>query len=121
MLDPRITVVLIERKTRKTAFLERVVVTAGVDGVEIAAADAGELARSERYRHTFDLVGMMAVTRPEEVADTVENLLADGGYFSAIRGGGSGAPPEKLGRLRLQKKTQPTSHGRVVIYQKPRS
>lgn len=111
-------VVLIERKQRKTVYLERVAVKAGVENVRVEASDLGAIARRESYRHAFDLAVMMAVTRPGELAPDLGALLKDGGFFCTIRSGAEPEPPTQIGDSLIMLASQVTPDGRFVIYKK---
>ncbi|UCH83893.1 MAG: class I SAM-dependent methyltransferase [Candidatus Latescibacterota bacterium] len=116
MLQPKLDIVLIERKTRKTAFLERVVRKTGATGVKIAAMDLGEAARTDRYQHAFELAVMMAVAPPERHADDIERLLAKGGLFCSIRREGDRSPPQRIGTSLVQCAADSTTTGRFVLF-----
>jgi len=116
MLTPELDLVLVERKERKVAFLERVIARAGFAGVTAVAADLREFALYESHEHAFDLAVMMAVANPEDVAAPIERLLRVPGYFCAVRGRDQEMPDERLGRS-LQEMTRCVTHeGRFVLY-----
>lgn len=118
LLVPRLEVVLVERKTRKTVFLERVIARAGLAGVEILAVDVREIARQGGHRGSFDLAVMMAVADPRTLSDEIETLLADGGHLCAVRGRHQSPPDKTLGRRLTLGTTFETPHGKVVLYEK---
>jgi 16S rRNA (guanine(527)-N(7))-methyltransferase RsmG len=118
ILERGLQVVLVERKQRKTAYLERAAVKTGVDNVRVEAADLGEIARRDSYRHAFDLAVMMAVTRPGELAPDLATLLKDGGFFCTIRSGAEPEPPTQVGESLKVLASLVTPDGRFVIYEK---
>jgi 16S rRNA G527 N7-methylase RsmG len=117
-LEPGLRITLIERKIRKTAFLERIVVRAVMQNVRVEGLDLSHIARAERYRHAFDLTVMMAVTHPDDVARDIDDLLTDGGFFCTIRSAAESAPPARVGDCLALLATQVTSDGCLAVYQK---
>jgi 16S rRNA G527 N7-methylase RsmG len=117
MLNPDLHLVLVERKERKVAFLERVIARAGLPDVMAVAADLREFALYESHERSFDLAVMMAVTDPREAAASVERLLRVPGYFCAVRGREQELPGGSLG-LRFQEiARRDTPEGRFVLYE----
>lgn len=117
MLSPTREFLLIERKERKVAFLERVIARAGLSGVTVVAADVRDAVRREDLRHANDLAVMMAVADPAEMAVFIERLLREPGYFCTSRLRDEGRPEERLGRrLRLLAQSD-TGDGRFLVYE----
>ena len=116
MLAPELDLVLVERKERKVAFLERVIARAGFAGVTAVAADLREFALYESHEHAFDLAVMMAVANPEEVAAPIERLLRVPGYFCAVRGRDQEIPDKRLGRSLQEMTRRGTAEGRFLLY-----
>jgi 16S rRNA (guanine527-N7)-methyltransferase len=117
MLSPSREFLLIERKARKVAFLERVIVLTSLENVSAVAADVREVARREAYGGRFDLAVMAAVTAPSEVAASVERLLRTPGYFCTVRGRDQEIPEEHLGRRLALLARSDTPTGRFVVYE----
>lgn len=116
MLLPSREFLLVERKDRKVAFLERVIARTGLTDVSALAADLREVARRESCRARFDLAAMAAVAAPEDVAASVERLLAAPGYFCAVRGRDQSPPEERLGKGLALLARSDTPRGRFVVY-----
>ncbi len=118
LLVPSLDIVLLERKARKTAFLERVVTRIGFDGITVVTADVRDAARRERFQESFDLAVMVAVTEPETLSDEINTLLADHGCFCTVRGRGQRRSGETLGGCLARRASLDTAHGRFLFYQK---
>jgi 16S rRNA (guanine527-N7)-methyltransferase len=117
MLSPSREFLLIERKERKVAFLDRVIARTSLAGVSALAADLREVARRESYQQRFDVAVMAAVAAPSDVAASIERLLRSPGYFCTVRGRSDEWPGERLGgRLALIAR-QDTLGGRFVLYE----
>jgi 16S rRNA (guanine527-N7)-methyltransferase len=118
MLDPGLFVELVERKERKVAFLERVIVRTGLACVTATAADLRELARRGDRSRSFDLAVMMAVADPKDLAGHVERLLKTPGFFCVVRGRGQDDPGERLDRTGLHRVSAlDTPGGRFLLYE----
>lgn len=72
---PRVPVVLIERSTRKCAFLQHAVIELELRNVDVVAGDARHYAAPE----AFDTVTIRAVAPPSKAWDLVRHLLEPGG------------------------------------------
>ena len=118
LLVPSLDIVLLERKARKTAFLERVVARTGFDGITVVTADIRDAVRRERFRQSFDLAVMVAVAEPETLSGEITTLLADHGDFCTVRGRGQRHSGETLGGCLAQRASLDTAHGRFLLYQK---
>lgn len=116
MLAPSREFLLVERKERKVAFLERVIARAGLEKIAALAADVRELARRESSAASFDLAAMAAVAPPSEVAAAVERLLRSPGYLCTLRGREQEAPEERLGHTLQLLSRLDTPVGRYVLY-----
>ncbi len=99
LLVPELDMVLIERKSRRAFFLERVARRFRLDNVETLEADLRDVARRTSCRGKFDLVTMMAVAPPEDLIRPIEDLLKVGGYLSTIRPSTETTSPETLGSV----------------------
>ena len=78
---PEWNLVLIERREKKAAFLERVVQRLSLANIDVIAADARDASRLPHLEHSFDLVATMAVGGPARTAPQIEDLLATNGLF----------------------------------------
>ena len=116
MISPELDLVLVERKEKKVAFLERVIARAGLANVTPVAADLREFALYERHGHAFDLAVMMAVTTPEDITEPIERILRVPGYFCAVRGRNQEIPAESLGRCLQEIARGDTHEGRFLLY-----
>ena len=116
MLARELDVVLVERRERKVAFLERVIARLSLEGVSAVAADLSEFARYQRHEHTFDLAVMMAVTNPEEIAEPVERLLRAPGYFCVVRGRDQETAKEPLGGRFRELARSESYEGRFLLF-----
>ncbi len=116
MLAPELDIVLVERRERKIAFLERVIARTGAANISAIAADLSEFARCESHEHAFDLAVMMAVAAPEDVAEPIERILRVPGYFCVVRGREQESPQGRLGRSLQEIARSDTSEGRFLLY-----
>jgi len=118
MLDPSLSVELLERKDRKVAFLERVVARTANARVEATAEDLRDFARRTDRKASFDLAVMIAVADPADLAASVEPLLRAAGFFCVVRGRERTAPGERLGVTELFcKSARETPDGRFLLYE----
>ncbi|MEE9199097.1 MAG: 16S rRNA (guanine(527)-N(7))-methyltransferase RsmG [Dehalococcoidia bacterium] len=62
ILYPKMEMCLMDSVGKKTAFLEHLVATLGLEGVQVVTGRAETLAHDEAYRERFDLVVSRAVT-----------------------------------------------------------
>jgi 16S rRNA (guanine527-N7)-methyltransferase len=112
---PDARVVLIERREKKSAFLERVCRTLPIETATVWAGDARESAAAESLRGRFDLVVAMAVGDPTTTGRQIEWLLGGGARFATTAAQNVEAP-ERIGR-RLERVQSVTGEfGRYVIY-----
>lgn len=79
---PDLEVTLFERKERTHAFLERIITTLGMPGLEAVSEDA------ERYSRArpFDIVTSKAAGRLSGLLPLAERLLISGGVYLTIKG-----------------------------------
>ncbi len=80
-LYPQWNLVLIERREKKAAFLERVVHRLSLANIDVVAGDARDASHREGFAHSFDLVATMSVGEPSRTAPQIEELLAPDGVF----------------------------------------
>jgi len=118
LLVPELDVILLERKERKVAFLERVVARVGLKGIAPVAADLREIASRDAYRDRFDLAVLMAVTDPAKLSHAIESVLVDHGLFATIRGRDGREPGERLGRSLEKKASFEAEDARLFLFEK---
>jgi len=75
IVHPTTHVLLIERRERKVAFLERLVRSIPLANVEVFGGEARAAARAETYRGRYSLAVSMAVGAPLETAGEIAGLL----------------------------------------------
>jgi 16S rRNA (guanine527-N7)-methyltransferase len=78
IVQPEVSVRLIERDRSKAAFLARCVDTLGLSAVGVLGQDALELARSEGFA-TADVLVSRATVPPQDLFRTARRLLRTGG------------------------------------------
>jgi 16S rRNA (guanine(527)-N(7))-methyltransferase RsmG len=117
LMAPDLRVTLIERKSRRVFFLERVVGQLGLQDVTILGTDLRELVREPDARETFDLAAMLAVAPPERIGNDAERLLGAGGYLVTTQASTDPAAAVVGGSLHLVVET-PLSGGVFLLYQK---
>ncbi len=118
LLVPRLEIALIERKSRRAHYLERVTRRMGLSGVEVFEADLTELARLGGQDERFDLAVMMAVTTPTAIGGSIERILKSPGYLANVRAAGEKNIPAILGpRLQLKNRVR-AARGVYLLYRK---
>jgi 16S rRNA (guanine527-N7)-methyltransferase len=117
LLEPRLDLTLIDRKVRKTVFLERVATRTGAPGVDVIAIDLMEAARHESLQGTFDVIVTMAVAKPDGMAGAIARLLDPRGVFCTVRSAGEPDPPTQIGDLLTRRAAEMTTDGWFVLYQ----
>ena len=118
LLEPRLDLTLIERKDRKVAFLERAIIRMGMEGVQTHAADLLEIARKDTFQDAFDVVVLMAVGDPRDLAGPIEKILKHSGYLCAVRGRDQAPPQPRLGRALEKRVFEERPDGHFLLYQK---
>jgi len=81
IVHPNARVLLIERRERKVAFLERLVRSIPLANVEVFGGEGRAAARSEKFRGRYSLAVTMAVGAPLETAGEIAGLLIPGARF----------------------------------------
>jgi 16S rRNA (guanine527-N7)-methyltransferase len=109
------TLVLIERREKKAAFLEQVVAQLALLRIDVIAGDARDAARLEPYHASFDVVATMAVGDPTRTARDVEGLLVPGGLFATTLPEEVVAP-ERCGRRLVLEDDVRAQFGRYALY-----
>jgi 16S rRNA (guanine527-N7)-methyltransferase len=118
MLDPALSVELLERKDRKVAFLERVIARTASDRVGATAEDLRVFARRTDRMGSFDLAVMIGVADPSGLAASVEALLRVPGYFCAVRGRKQTDSGERLGNTAFRRTAvRETPDGQFLLYE----
>jgi 16S rRNA (guanine527-N7)-methyltransferase len=92
LLAPSVRVTLVERKSRRAFFLERLVAVLDLTSVAVLCTDLNEMARDPSVREAFDLAAMLAVAPPERLATATERILKPGGLFVTTLAGREAAP-----------------------------
>ncbi len=93
---------LVERRHKKAAFLDRIVKVLGLEDVEVYAGSAQEALTIGRFSERFDAATTMAVGRPVKTASLVEGFLRTGRIFATTVPRDESAPRENVGtRMRL--------------------
>lgn len=82
LMEPDWRFLLVERRHKKGAFLERVVKLLRLEDVEVYAGEATEAQSLGRFAERFDVATTMAVGRPVKTAGLVEGFLRQGRIFA---------------------------------------
>lgn len=82
MAEPDWRYLLIERRHKKAAFLERVSKVLELEDVEVYAGNAEDAQLVRRFAERFDAATTMAVGRPVKTANLVEGFLRTGRIFA---------------------------------------
>lgn len=114
---PDVELVLVERRSKKAAFLERTVVILGLDDVEVVEKDSTEVMTFKRFSGRFDLAVAMAVGPPLKVARGTEGFLRSQGYFCTVRPRREKNQPEKVGKQLKLKSTAAKNQSLFCLYQ----
>ena len=109
---------LVERKIRKTAFLERVAAKTRPVGLEVIGMDLDDVARQSAYRRAFDLVATMAVGPPDPMAEALDAILARDGVYCTMQSSGDPPPPTEIGRVLRRRATEAVTGGRFLMYER---
>lgn len=81
--NPSLKILLIERRERKAAFLERIARALQLQKVEVFLGEARTAARTENWRGQFSLAVTMAVGDPIEIARQIDGMLSPGARFAS--------------------------------------
>ncbi len=114
ILQPSVPVLLIERRERKVAFLERLVRSIPLANVEVFGGEAYAAARSEKHRRRYSVAVTMAVGAPLEMAGEIEGLLLPGARFMSTIPRDS-TPEGARGSFTLMSSTS-GEYGRYALY-----
>lgn len=86
ILYPSIRLVLVESVGKKSRFCQLVVDSLGLNGVEVLASRAEEVARNPRYREYFDVAAARAVANMPVLAEYLLPLVRIGGRMISQKG-----------------------------------
>ncbi|MCG7386335.1 16S rRNA (guanine(527)-N(7))-methyltransferase RsmG [Paenibacillus sp. ACRRY] len=84
---PHIQLTIIDSLNKRIGFLQHVVDTLGLTGVELIHGRAEELGRKEGYRDSYDLVTARAVAKLAVLNEFCLPFVRKGGMFAAMKGG----------------------------------
>lgn len=116
LLNPEVSVTLVERKEKKAFFLEKSAALLGNDSLRIFQKDARDLVRDPAVKESFDVAVMMAVAPPDQLGDAVEGLLRPGGVFLAPRSEGETIFPPTIGKRLSIHSAKMSTEGPALIY-----
>ena len=86
ILCPGIKLTLMDSLNKRIGFLQTVVDTLGLEGVDCVHARAEEGARNKAYREKFDIAVSRAVARMPILAEYCMPFVKKGGCFLALKG-----------------------------------
>lgn len=86
ILEPSLRLTLVESHRRRASFLETVVETLDLEGVEVVTARAEEAGRDPAYRERFDVAVARAVAPLPVLVEYLLPLLRPGGVMAAPKG-----------------------------------
>jgi len=89
ILLPQLRLTLLDARERTTAFLQELVRSLGIDGVEVVTTRAEDAGRDPAYRERFDVVLARAVAPLPVLLELTLPLLRAGGYLAAPKGSGA--------------------------------
>ena len=118
ILDPASNITLVERSQKKSTFLRRMVVSLGLEGVEVVESDAKVASRQPGVGGSFDLAVSFAVGNMERVAPYIEPFLRPGGRYATLRPLAENCPPATTGGILELVATREMESGRFCLYRK---
>jgi 16S rRNA G527 N7-methylase RsmG len=118
LLEPEWEFLLVERRHKKAAFLERMAAVLGLDDVEVFAGDAQEAGTITRFVRRFDAATAMAVGPAEKTAGLVEPFLRSGRVFATTVPRDEPAPPANVGGSLVLLEADSDAESVYAIYQK---
>ncbi len=98
IIFPAINLVLLEATAKKADFLSHIVQTLGLDGVEVVAGRAEDVAHEAKYREKFNLVLSRAVAPLPTLVELALPFCAVGGSFIAQKKGAINEEIDRAGR-----------------------
>ena len=90
LVFPEMRLSLVESVAKKTAFLDHLVATLGLEGVSVHTGRAEDLARNEDLRDAFDLVVVRGVAKLPLLLEYCLPFCKTGGMLVALKHGGDG-------------------------------
>ena len=121
LATPRMRLLMVESKTRKSVFLREAVRELGLQRAEVAAGRFEELLARPDLHEIHDLVTVRAVRTEPRVLLTLQAFMKPGGVLFLFRGSGPSNPPETLTPPLAWKATYPlieTLRSRLVVLEK---
>lgn len=88
ILLPQLRLTLLDARERTTAFLNELLRSLAVDGVEVVTARAEDAGRDPAYRERFDVVLARAVAPLPVLLELTLPFLCVGGHLAAAKGSG---------------------------------
>ena len=85
LASPGLRVTLAERRQKKAAFLERLPTILSLDGLDIHAGNAEQLAQLDGHAGVYDVAVTLAVGTVVDATPIVKPLLCPGGVFATVR------------------------------------
>lgn len=99
LIEPSLTVMLLEASARKASFLAKIRADLGLVGLEVFRGRAEDIAQDERFREQFDVATIRAVTRLPRAIELGLPLLRPGGSLVLARGVTSRCDVEMVERI----------------------
>ena len=93
---PRLQLVMVESKTRKSVFLREAVRTLGLAAADVVTARFEELLARPSLHEAHDLVTIRAVRMESRMLRTLQAFVRPGGQVFLFRGSGSADPSETV-------------------------
>lgn len=120
---PRVQLLMVESKTRKSVFLREAIRALALDGADVATARFEELLARPDLHESHDLVTIRAVRVESRVLMGLQAFLKPGGLLFLFRGPGPGDPGETLTPPLTWRATFPlveSLRSRLVVLEKRR-
>lgn len=86
IVRPDIHVTLIDSLNKRLVFLNEVISTLGLDGIETVHMRAEDAGKSKKYRETFDIATARAVAAMPTLLEYCVPLVKKDGVFAAMKG-----------------------------------
>ena len=120
---PRMTLVMVESKVRKAAFLREAVRLLKLSETRVEAARYEELLTKPELNEAADIITLRAVRTDARVLQNLQALLKPGGLFLLFRSAGGEDVPGSLPPILAVAATLPlveTTRSRLVVIEKRR-